>query len=677
MSKNHYPHLFTPLDLGFTTLANRSIMGSMHTGLEEAPDGFVRLAAYFAERAKGEAGLIVTGGFSPNLEGSVADGSAQLSAEDEVDRHRLITGAVHENGGKIALQILHTGRYGFHKHLVSASALQAPINIFKPKALTENEIFQQIDAFVRCADLAKQAGYDGVEIMGSEGYLINQFVAPATNHRTDRWGGTFENRIRFPIEIVRQVRERVGTDFILIYRLSMLDLVTGGSSWDQVVSLAHQVEKAGATLINTGIGWHEARIPTIATMVPRAAFTWVTRRLKGAVSIPLVTTNRINTPATAEQVLAKGDADLVSMARPFLADPFFMKKARMGKADEINTCIGCNQACLDHIFQMKEASCLVNPFACRETEMVLTPAASPKRIAVVGAGPAGLSFSVTAASRGHKVTLFDRQDRIGGQINLAVRIPGKEEFHETLRYYQNQLDKFGVTIRLNIAVDAELLEKEPFDAVVVATGVVPRQVDLPGIDHAKVISYVDAVSGRKPVGKEVAIIGAGGIGFDTALLVTQEGTATSRNAEAFLKEWGVDPEYRQPGGLSTTTPMPETSTRRVTLLQRKGVKIGASLGKTTGWIHRATLRKRGVAMINGVQYGKIDDEGLHIVKKEKHQTIPCDTVILCAGQEPLRELADALNDTEIPVYVIGGADKADELDAKRAIEQGTRLALDL
>ena len=507
MRKHPYPHLFEPLNLGFTTLKNRVLMGSMHTGLEEAPDGFERLAAYFAERAAGEVGLIVTGGFSPNVEGCVADHAAQLSTPEAVDRHRIVTSAVHQNGGKIALQILHTGRYGFHKSLVSASPLQAPINIFKPRELSEDEILGQIEDFARCAGLARQAGYDGVEIMGSEGYLINQFIAPATNRRSDRWGGAFENRIRFPLEIVRQVRRRVGSDFIIIYRLSMLDLVAGGSSWDQVVELAREVEAAGSTIINTGIGWHEARIPTIASMVPRAAFTWVTGRLKGAVSIPLVTSNRINTPEAIEQTLAAGHADLISMARPFLADPAFVKKAREGRADEINTCIGCNQACLDHIFQGKVASCLVNPRACRETEFVISPTASPKRIAVVGAGPAGLSFAVTAASRGHAVTLYDQQDRIGGQLNLSVRIPGKEEFAETLRYFRRQLALLGVTVRLNTPVDADRLADESFDAVVVSTGVRPRRLNIPGVDHPKVITYIDAILGSKPVGETVAIIG--------------------------------------------------------------------------------------------------------------------------------------------------------------------------
>ena len=523
----------------------------------------------------------------------------------------------------------------------------------------------------------KRQGYDGVEIMGSEGYLINQFIAPATNQRTDRWGGTYENRIRFPLEIVRQIRKHVGTDFILIYRLSMLDLVAGGSSWDQVVELAREVEAAGATLINTGIGWHEARIPTIASMVPRAAFTWVTGRLKGAVSIPLVTSNRINTPEVMEQTLAAGHADLISMARPFLADPAFVKKAREDRADEINTCIGCNQACLDNIFQGKVASCLVNPRACHETELVISPTASPKRIAVVGAGPAGLSFALTAASRGHAVTLYDRQDRIGGQLNLSVRIPGKEEFAETLRYFRRQLALLGVKVRLNTPVDADRLAGESFDAVVVSTGVRPRRLDIPGADHPKVITYIDAILGKKPVGESVVIIGAGGIGFDTAVLVTHEGTSTSLDRDRFLEEWGVDRDYRQPGGLLASDSETQPSPRRVTMLQRKAAKMGAGLGKTTGWIHRATLRKRGVQMINGVAYEKIDDEGLHIVKNESRQMIPADTIIVCAGQEPLRTLADELTGRDMHVHIIGGADKAAELDAQRAIDQGARLAMEI
>ena len=677
MADHPYAHLLAPLDLGFTVLRNRVIMGSMHTGLEEKEDGYARLAAYFAERARGEAGLIVTGGFAPNPEGRIADQGARLDNPGTLAAHRTATAAVHDAGGKIALQILHTGRYGFHKQVVSASALRAPINIFTPKALAEAEILKQIDDFAGCAELARRAGYDGVEIMGSEGYLINQFIAPATNRRSDRWGGSFENRIRFPLEILRAVRRRVGDDFIIIYRLSMLDLVAGGSRWEEVVALAGAVETAGATIINSGIGWHEARIPTIAGMVPRAAFTWVTGKLKGAVRIPLVTTNRINTPEVAEATLAAGMADLISMARPFLADPEFVKKAREGRTDEINTCIGCNQACLDHIFEGKVASCLVNPRACHETEIRITPAASPKAIAVVGAGPAGLAAAVTAAARGHRVTLFDRQDRIGGQLNLSVRIPGKEEFAETLRYFRRQLELTGVTLRLDTTVDIDTLEQGGFDAVVVATGVVPRALSIPGADHPRVMSYIDAILDHKPVGDEVAIIGAGGIGFDTALLLTQNGPPTSLDPDAFFREWGVDPGYERAGGLREARASDHRPVRQVTLLQRKAAKVGAGLGKTTGWIHRASLKKRGVAMLNGVIYERIDDDGLHILKGGKPRTIPADTIVVCAGQVPLRSLADALDGSGIPVHVIGGADRAAELDAKRAIDQGTRLAAEL
>jgi 2,4-dienoyl-CoA reductase (NADPH2) len=677
MRGHPYPHLFEPLGLGFTTLRNRVIMGSMHTGLEEAPGGLERLAAYFAERACGEVGLIVTGGFSPNPEGCVADHSAQLGSADDVARHRVVTRAVHANAGKIALQILHTGRYGFHKNLVGPSAVRAPINIFTPKELSEAEILRQIDDFAACSGLAQQAGYDGVEIMGSEGYLINQFIAAATNRRGDDWGGRYENRIRFPLEIVKAVRQRVGSDFIIIYRLSMLDLVAGGSSWEQVATLARRVAAAGATIINTGIGWHEARIPTIAGMVPRAAFTWVTQRLKNTVSIPLVASNRINTPEVAEQILADGQADLISMARPLLADPAFMKKARQGRSDEINTCIGCNQACLDHIFQGKIASCLVNPRACRETEWVVTPAADPQRIAVVGAGPAGLSFAVTAVSRGHTVTLFDRNDRIGGQLNLAVRIPGKEEFTETLRYFRRQLAVTGICLRLNTLVDADRLAGESFDTVVVATGVLPRRLTIPGGDHPMVISYSEAILGTKPVGNRVAIVGAGGIGFDTAALVSDDGTSISLDRDRFLERWGVDRDYRLPGGLAATPMLSGRSARQVTLLQRRASKMGAGLGKTTGWIHRATLKMRGVEMLNGLAYEKIDDDGLHIVKNGTSRTIPADTIVACAGQEPLRSLVDELETRGIQAHVIGGADRAVELDAQRAIEQGTRLAMEI
>jgi 2,4-dienoyl-CoA reductase (NADPH2) len=669
-----YPHLLEPIDLGFTTLKNRVLMGSMHTGLEEAPGGFEKMAAYFAERAMGGVGLMVTGGVSPNAAGCVADGAIKLTSEEEVNRHRIVTAAVHDAGGKIAMQILHTGRYGYHKRLVAPSPIQAPINFFTPHELSEKEIGEQIEDFVRCAGLARSAGYDGVEIMGSEGYLINQFIARETNRRTDRWGGSFENRIRFPLEIVRRVRDAIGPEWILIYRLSMLDLVRGGSTWEEIVSLAKEIEQAGATLINTGIGWHEARIPTIATMVPRAAFTWVTARLKKEIRTPLVTTNRINTPETAERVLSRGDADMVSMARPFLADPEFVKKAEENRADEINTCIGCNQACLDHLFNGKIASCLVNPRACNETELVYTPAAEKKRIAVVGSGPAGLSCAVVAARRGHRVVLFERQERIGGQLNIANQIPGKEEFNETLRYFGQQLELAGVEVRLSTRADAESIVKEGFQVVVLATGVTPRIPDIVGIDHPKVLTYVEVLLEKKPVGRKVAIIGAGGIGFDVAEYVTDSGHSTSLDREAFLTEWGIDIDYRNPGGLSADGPQVAPAPRQVFLLQRKTGKLGKDLGKTTGWIHRTALKMRNVDLIGGAAYRRIDDQGLHITVGEEDRILDVDTVILCAGQISLRDLFDGIAAAGLPVHLIGGADVAAELDAKRAIDQAARLA---
>lgn len=672
MTRSPYAHLLAPLDLGFVTLKNRVLMGSMHTGLEEAEGGFDRLAAYFGARAKGGVGLIVTGGVAPNLEGRVHEGAAMLVTEAEAERHKLVTAAVHAHEGRICLQILHTGRYGFHKQLVAPSALQAPINIFKPKPLSVDQIEDQIAAFVNCARLAREAGYDGVEIMGSEGYLINQFIAPRTNQRTDAWGGSFAKRIRFPLEIVRRVRAAVGPEFILIYRLSMIDLVAGGSRWEEVVSLGQAVAEAGATLINTGIGWHEARVPTIATAVPRAAFTWVTRRLKERVSIPLITSNRINTPEVAEQVLARGDADMVSLARPFLADPEFVNKAAEDRSDEINTCIGCNQACLDHIFEGRISSCLVNPLACHETEVVLEPAAAPLRIAVVGAGPAGLACSVSAARRGHRVTLFDGQDQIGGQLNLAVQIPGKEEFRETLRYFRRQLELTGVTVKLSQRVAAVDLEKADFDVVVVATGVVPRKIDLPGHDHPKVVGYLDVLTGTKKVGSSAAIIGAGGIGFDTAVFLTHE--HAENDAQSYYREWGIDTQYDQAGGLTADAGAPLKSPRRVYLLQRKGGKVGAGLAKTTGWIHRTALKRRGVEMRNSITYEKVDDAGLHIDRKGKREVLAVDQVVICAGQESCRELAEALAEGPLEVHVIGGAERAGELDAKRAIDEGVRLA---
>ena len=678
MTHPKYPHLLAPLDLGFTQLKNRVLMGSMHTGLEEAPDGFERMAAYYAERAAGGVGLIVTGGVAPNEVGCVAPGAAKLTTAAEMEKHKTITRAVHREDGKIGMQILHAGRYAFHENLVSASNIKAPINFFKPRALAEDEILEHIEDYANCALLARRAGYDGVEIMGSEGYLINQFIVSKTNNRTDSWGGSFENRIRFPVEIVRRVRKKLGVDFIIIYRLSMLDLVKNGSSWEEVVSLAKKIERAGATMINTGIGWHEARVPTIATCVPRAAFTWVTARLKGMVSVPLVTSNRINTPETAEEVLARGDADMISMARPFLADPDFVKKAAEDRADEINTCIGCNQACLDHIFLGQISSCLVNPRACRETEFQYLPTPAPKKIAVVGSGPAGLSFSTIAALRGHDVTLFEQKDTIGGQMNMANQIPGKEEFNETIRYFRKQLELSGVRVRLNKKATAADLVSEGYDAVILASGVVPRRPEIAGIDHPKVLSYVDVLLHKKAVGEQVAIVGAGGIGFDVAEYITHPaGVSTSLDREAFLKEWGVDRDYNLPGGLAKSRPPVPSSGRRVYLLQRKPAKMGETLGKTTGWIHRVTLKQRNVVMINNVTYDKIDDAGLHITLKGAPEVLEVDTVIICAGQESLRELKDSLKSEGMPLHLIGGAELAVELDAKRAIDQGARLAAEI
>jgi 2,4-dienoyl-CoA reductase (NADPH2) len=678
MTHPKYPHLLAPLDLGFTQLKNRVLMGSMHTGLEEAPDGFERMAAYYAERAAGGVGLIVTGGVAPNEAGCVAPGAAKLTTAAEMEKHKTITRAVHREDGKIGMQILHAGRYAFHENLVSASNIKAPINFFKPRALAEDEILEHIEDYANCALLARRAGYDGVEIMGSEGYLINQFIVSKTNNRTDSWGGSFENRIRFPVEIVRRVRKKLGVDFIIIYRLSMLDLVKNGSSWEEVVSLAKKIERAGATMINTGIGWHEARVPTIATCVPRAAFTWVTARLKGMVSVPLVTSNRINTPATAEEVLARGDADMISMARPFLADPDFVKKAAEDRADEINTCIGCNQACLDHIFLGQISSCLVNPRACHETEFQYLPTPAPKKIAVVGSGPAGLSFSTIAALRGHDVTLFEQKDTIGGQMNMANQIPGKEEFNETIRYFRKQLELTGVRVRLNKKATAADLVSEGYDAVILASGVVPRRPEIAGIDHPKVLSYVDVLLHKKAVGEQVAIVGAGGIGFDVAEYITHPaGVSTSLDREAFLKEWGVDRDYNLPGGLAKSRPPVPSSGRRVYLLQRKPAKMGETLGKTTGWIHRVTLKQRNVVMINNVTYDKIDDAGLHITLKGAPEVLEVDTVIICAGQESLRELKDSLKSEGMPLHLIGGAELAVELDAKRAIDQGARLAAEI
>ncbi|MFI0007491.1 oxidoreductase [Streptomyces globisporus] len=668
-----YPTLLSPLDLGFTTLPNRVLMGSMHIGLEEAERGFERMAAFYAERARGGVALMVTGGIAPSERACSFPGGAKMTTEAEAEQHREITTAVHAAGGRIAMQILHFGRYAHHPDLVAPSAIQAPISGFVPNALTDEQVEETIEEFVRAAELARFAGYDGVEIMGSEGYLINEFIVSATNHRTDRWGGSYENRIRLPLEIVRRVRERVGDDFILIYRLSMLDLLPGGSTLEEVVTLAREIEAAGATIINTGIGWHEARIPTIATSVPRGAFSWVTEKVRGAVSVPLVTSNRINTPEVAEDILASGRADMVSMARPFLADPEFVAKAAAGRADAINTCIGCNQACLDHIFSLKITSCLVNPRACHETELVLSPTRTRKRVAVVGAGPAGLACSVTAAERGHAVTLFDTADEIGGQLNVARRVPGKEEFDETLRYFRTRLAELDVDVRLSTRADTGTLDG--FDEIVLATGVEPRTPAIPGTDHPKVLSYLDVLRDGAPVGDRVAIVGAGGIGFDVAEFLTDGGDAASLDADTFFRQWGVDTAYEDRGGLRA--PERPKSPRTVHLVQRRTTKVGAGLGKTTGWIHRTELRHRGVEMIAGASYDLIDDEGLHLTVDGEPRVLPVDTVVLCAGQEPRRELYEKLSAGAVPVHLIGGADVAAELDAKRAIRQGTELAATL
>ena len=673
MTDTHsFPHLLAPLDLGFCTLPNRVLMGSMHTGLEDHARDFGKLAEYFAARARGGAGLMVTGGFSPNIAGWLKPFSSRLSSRWQAAPHRRITEAVHAAGGRICLQILHAGRYGFHPLSVAPSAIKSPITPFTPRALSDGGVERTIRAFVRCAKLAQDAGYDGVEIMGSEGYLINQFLAERSNQRRDRWGGSVENRMRFPIEIVHRTREAVGRDFIIIHRLSMLDLVDRAQAWDEIVALAKQVEAAGATLINTGIGWHEARVPTIVTSVPRAAFTWVTRRMKETLRIPLITTNRINLPAVAEEVLARGDADMVSMARPFLADPDWVAKARGGRAALINPCIACNQACLDHVFENKRASCLMNPRACFETELVDAPVVQKKRFAVIGAGPAGLACATTLAQRGHAVALYEQSNEIGGQFNLAKRIPGKEEYAEPMRYWGNLLDELGVDVRLGKRADAAILQKGNFDAVIIATGVTPRDPRIPGQDHPMVVGYRDAIAGDRHLGKRVAIVGAGGIGFDVAEFLTQDAPSPTTDIARWTREWGVDATLERRGGLEK--PNPEPSSREVWLLQRTAGRPGKRLNKTTGWVHRAALKAKGVKMLGGVTYEKIDDAGLHITADGKPQTLSVDNVVICAGQESNRTLADELIALGMAVHLIGGADVAAELDAKRAIRQATRLA---
>lgn len=673
MTDTQFPRLLEPLDLGFTTLKNRVVMGSIHTGLEDRAKDTDRLAEYFAERARGGVGLIITGGYAPNRTGWLLPFGAKLTNRIEARRHRRITKAVHDAGGKIAMQILHAGRYSYQPFSVSASSIKAPINPFRPRKLTGRGVRWQIRNYVRCARLAKSAGYDGVEIMGGEGYFINQFLCERTNKRTDQWGGSSENRRRIAVEIVRRTRKAVGPNFIIVFRLSMADLVEGGQTWDEIVSLAKEVEAAGATIINTDIGWHESRVPTIVTSVPRAAFVDITSKLEKHVDIPVAASNRINMPETAEEILNRGDAQLISMARPMLADPDWVNKAERGASDEINTCIACNQACLDHAFVHKQVSCLLNPRAGRETTLILSPTRRAKNLAVVGAGPAGLSAALNLAQRGHAVTLFEASDKIGGQFGIAQLIPGKEEFAETIRYYTRMLDVAGVTVKLDTRVaPADLIGS--FDEVVVATGVTPRVPKIPGIDNSKVLTYAEVVREGKPVGKSVAVIGAGGIGVDVSEFLTHP-TSPTLHLKEWKQEWGVTEPEMAPGAL--TTPVPELSEREVYLLQRKPGRIGAGLAKTTGWVHRAALKNKGVHELSGVNYERIDDSGLHITFGEKHEKprlLEVDTIVICAGQESVRDLVDELTVAGMVTHIIGGADVAGELDAKRAIEQGTRLA---
>ncbi|MGF1683357.1 FAD-dependent oxidoreductase [Photobacterium minamisatsumaniensis] len=670
MDDKSYPHLLAPLDLGFTQLRNRVLMGSMHTGLEESRDGFKKLAAFYAARARGGVGLIVTGGFSPNFRGRLHPLSAEFSSGRAARAHRVITDAVHEEGGKIALQLLHAGRYAMHPLAVSASAIKSPISKFTPSQMSPRQIQKTIDAFARSSELAREAGYDGVELMGSEGYLINQFICKRSNHRYDDWGGSYENRIRFPLELVKAVRARVGRDFIIVFRLSMLDLVEQGSTHEEVVQLAKLLEQAGVTILNTGIGWHEARVPTIATQVPRAAFAWVTEKLKSEVSIPLVTCNRINTPQVAEDILSSAQADMVSMARPFLADPDFIVKAEQDRADDINTCIGCNQACLDHVFVGKRASCLVNPQACYETELVLSPAVQNRRIAVVGAGPAGMATAVAAAERGFDVDLFEKNDYVGGQFNLAMQIPGKEEFKETIRYFTRRLEQTEVNVKLGHAVSAD--ELSGYDDVIVATGVQPRKPGIPGVEHEKVIDYQTLIRDKVQLGQKVAVIGAGGIGVDVSTMLTEP---EHQVLDDWLQDWGIDKSINHAGGLY---PHDEyVSQRQVWLMQRKPGKVGKGPGKTTGWIHKKVLEKRGVELLGGVNYDRIDDQGLHITVEGQSRILDVDHIVLCAGQTSVEELSEKLKANSVNVHVIGGADVAGEVDAKRVIRQGVELAAKL